>query len=124
MGADFGTPATHDVAVLLGATIRRRISKWEIHAGGLVFEAPGSARVTQPQPPFPTGSHFIATGPVNFYAAGNGVTVTFTDNTPGPTASPDWPPWKKAFLWIDDGFPVVGGRDDTATPSLVLRGST
>jgi len=38
-----------------------------------------------PPEPFPNSAAvFIATGPDEFYAAGNGVTVTFTPNTPGP----------------------------------------
>jgi len=37
------------------------------------------------QGPFPNSAAiFIATGPDEYYAAGNGVSVTFTPNTPGP----------------------------------------
>jgi hypothetical protein len=43
---------------------------------------PGSP---QPQEPFPSAAALlIATGPDEFYAAGNGVNVTFSPNTPGP----------------------------------------
>jgi hypothetical protein len=46
---------------------------------------PGVPGGPQPQEPFPNSAAiFIATGPDEFYAAGNGVTVTFTPNTPGP----------------------------------------
>jgi hypothetical protein len=37
-----------------------------------------------PEPPPPAAAIFIATGPDEFFAAGSGVTVTFTPNTPGP----------------------------------------
>jgi hypothetical protein len=37
-----------------------------------------------PEPPPPAAAIFIATGPDEFFVAGNGVTVTFTPNTPGP----------------------------------------
>jgi hypothetical protein len=37
-----------------------------------------------PQQPLPSAALFIAAGPDEFYALGNGVTVTFTPNTPGP----------------------------------------
>src|SRR5208337_2273587 len=46
---------------------------------------PGVPGVPQPQEPFPNSAAiFIAAGPDEFYAAGNGVTVTFSPNTPGP----------------------------------------
>jgi hypothetical protein len=37
-----------------------------------------------PEPPPPAAAIFIATGPDEFFVAGNGVTVTFSPNTPGP----------------------------------------
>jgi hypothetical protein len=37
-----------------------------------------------PEPPLPAAAIFIATGPDEFFAAGSGVTVTFSPNTPGP----------------------------------------
>ena len=37
-----------------------------------------------PDPPPPAAAIFIATGPDEYFAAGSGVTVTFTPNTPGP----------------------------------------
>jgi hypothetical protein len=36
------------------------------------------------EPPPPAAAIFIATGPDEYFAVGNGVTVTFTPNTPGP----------------------------------------
>jgi hypothetical protein len=47
----------------------------------------GSRRVgpsaTSPETPPRAGAIFIATGPDEYFAAGNGVTVTFSPNTPG-----------------------------------------
>ena len=37
-----------------------------------------------PEPPPPAAAIFIATGPDEFFAAGSGVIVTFSPNTPGP----------------------------------------
>jgi beta-galactosidase GanA len=37
-----------------------------------------------PDPPPPAAALFIATGPDEYFAAGSGVTVTFSPNTPGP----------------------------------------
>ena len=46
---------------------------------------PGVPGGPPPQEPFPNSAAiFIAAGPDEFYAAGSGVTVTFTPNTPGP----------------------------------------
>jgi hypothetical protein len=79
---------------------------------------PGSP---QPQEPFPSAAGiFIASGPDEFYAAGNGVTVTFTPNTPGPPLA--------GLATVEEGS-FVNGRwvpvrrlagDDTDGRSLVL----
>ena len=109
-------------AVLLGAGDPPQ----KIQVGNYTLEAaylkprvlPGSP---QPQPPYPNAAAiFIATGPDEFYAAGNGVTVTFTPNTPGPPLA--------GLATVEEGVFVEGrwvpGRrlagDDTATPALVL----
>ena len=74
-----------------------------------------------PQEPFPNAAAiFIAAGPDEFYAAGNGVTVAFTPNTPGPPLA--------GLATVEEGVFVAGrwvpGRrlagDDTAGQSLVL----
>ena len=92
-----------------------------LHAGCRVFEAPALPGSPQPQPPFPnTAAIFIAVGPDEFYAAGNGVTVAFTPNTPGPPLA--------GLATVEEGT-FIDGRwvpvrrlagDDTATPRLVL----
>jgi hypothetical protein len=79
---------------------------------------PGSP---QPQEPFPNAAAiFIATGPDEFYAAGNGVTVAFTPNTPGPPLA--------GLATVEEGV-FADGRwvparrlagDDTSGQSLVL----
>jgi hypothetical protein len=109
-------------AVLLGASDPPQ----KIQVGNYTLEAsylkprvlPGSP---QPQPPFPNAAAiFIATGPDEFYAAGNGVTVTFTPNMPGPPLAGLATVEEGVFV---DGRWVPGRRlagDDTATPSLVL----
>ena len=109
-------------AVLLGANDPPQ----KILVGDYTLEAsylkprvlPGSP---QPQPPFPNAAAiFISTGPDEFFAAGNGVTVTFTPRTPGPPLA--------GLATVEEGV-FVDGRwvpcrrlagDDTATPSLVL----
>ena len=60
-----------------------RVGNYTLEAGFVTPRAlPGSP---PPPEPFPNSAAiFIATGPDEFYAAGNGVTVTFTPNTPGP----------------------------------------
>ena len=79
---------------------------------------PGSP---QPQPPFPNAAAiFIATGPDEFYAAGNGVNVLFSPTTPGPPQAGLATVEEGVFV---DGRWVPGRRlagDDTATPALVL----
>jgi hypothetical protein len=109
-------------AVLLGAGDPPQ----KVQVGDYTLEAsylkprvlPGSPR---PQPPFPnTAAIFISTGPDEFYVAGNGVTVTFTPNTPGPPLAGLATVEEGVF---GDGRWVPGRRlagDDTATPSLVL----
>ena len=62
----------------------------KVQAGNYTLEATflGSRRVgpsaTAPEPPPRAGAIFIATGPDEYFAAGNGLTVTFSPNTPGP----------------------------------------
>jgi hypothetical protein len=74
-----------------------------------------------PQPPFPSAAAiFIATGPDEYYAAGNGVNVAFSPNTPGPPLA--------GLATVEEGTFVSGrwvpGRrlagDDTGSHSLVL----
>lgn len=61
----------------------------KVKVGNYTLEATylGSRRVgpsaTAPEPPLRAGAIFIATGPDEYFAAGNGVTVTFSPNTPG-----------------------------------------
>ena len=61
----------------------------KVKVGNYTLEATylGSRRVgpsaTSPEPPLRAGAIFIATGPDEFFAAGNGMTVTFSPNTPG-----------------------------------------
>jgi len=75
----------------------------------------------QPEPPFPSAAAiFIAAGPDEFYAAGNGVNVAFSPNTPGPPLA--------GLATVEEGVFVnsqwVPGRrlagDDTGSHSLVL----
>jgi hypothetical protein len=62
----------------------------KVVVGNYTLEATflGSRRVgpsaTAPEPPPRAGAIFIATGPDEYFAAGNGLTVTFSPNTPGP----------------------------------------
>jgi hypothetical protein len=62
----------------------------KFQVGNYTLEATylGSQRVgpsaTAPEPPLRAGAIFIATGPDEYFAAGNGMTVTFSPNTPGP----------------------------------------
>jgi len=62
----------------------------KVQVGNYTLEATflGSRRVgpsaTAPEPPPHAGAIFIATGPDEYFAAGNGLTVTFSPNTPGP----------------------------------------
>ena len=74
-----------------------------------------------PQEPFPSAAAiFIATGPDEFFAAGNGVNVIFSPNTPGPEFV--------GLATVEEGV-FVGGRwvpgrrlagDDTGDQNLVL----
>jgi hypothetical protein len=74
-----------------------------------------------PEETFPSAAAiFIATGPNEFFAAGNGVSVSFTPNTPGPPQA--------GLATVEEGVFVNGrwvpGRrlagDDTNGHSLVL----
>ena len=62
----------------------------KVRVGNYTLEATflGSHRVgpseTAPETPARAGAIFIAVGPDEYFAAGNGVTVTFSPNTPGP----------------------------------------
>ena len=62
----------------------------KVQVGNYTLEAKffGSGRVgpggQQSETPPRAGAIFIATGPDEYFVAGNGVTVTFTPNTPGP----------------------------------------
>ena len=78
-------------AVLLGPNDPpQKIQVGELHAGGHVSEP---IRYTMPllmpgepppgAPPL-AAAIFIATGPDEYFAAGSGVKVTFSPNTPGP----------------------------------------
>jgi Domain of unknown function (DUF5597)/Beta-galactosidase len=75
----------------------------------------------QPQPPFPNAAAiFIETGPEEFYAAGTGVNVKFSPNTPGPPLV--GLATVEEGVFIDDLW-VPGRRlagDDTGSRSLVL----
>jgi hypothetical protein len=63
--------------------------------------------VASSQPPRRAGAIFIATGPDEYFAAGYGVSVTFSPNTPGPPlaglatveegtfVNGRWAPWRK-----------------------------
>jgi hypothetical protein len=109
-------------AVLLGS----KDAPQKIQVGAYTLEVsylrprvlPGSP---PPQEPFPNAAAiFIATGADEFYAAGNGVNVTFTPNTPGPRLA--------GLATVEEGEFVNGrwvpGRrlagDDTGSQSLVL----
>ena len=109
-------------AVLLGSKDQPQKVKVGNHTLEVSFlrprALPGSP---QPQEPFPNAAAiFIATGPDEFYAAGTGVTVTFTPNTPGPPLA--------GLATVEEGVFVNGrwvpGRrlagDDTGSHSLVL----
>jgi len=74
-----------------------------------------------PQPPFPNAvGIFIAVGPDEYYAAGNGVVAAFSPNTPGPPFA--------GLATVEEGVFVDGrwvpGRtlagDDTSSQGLVL----
>jgi hypothetical protein len=62
----------------------------KVQVGNYTLEATflGSHRVgpsaTAPEPPPRAGAIFIAAGPDEYFAAGNGLTVTFSPHTPGP----------------------------------------
>ena len=109
-------------AVLLGANDapqKVQVGNYSLECSFLKPRAlPGSP---QPQPPFPNAAAiFIAAGPDEFYAAGNGVSATFTPATPGPPQAGLATVEEGVFV---DGRWVPGRRlagDDTSTPALVL----
>jgi len=100
----------------------------KVKVGNYTLEATylGSRRVgpsaTSPEPPLRAGAIFIATGPDEYFAAGNGVTVTFSPNTPGlPLAG---------LATVEEGYFVNGrwvlwrklaGDDTIEGDSLQLR---
>jgi hypothetical protein len=98
----------------------------KIRVGNYTLEAsflrprvlPGSP---QPQEPFPSAAAiFIASGPDEFFAAGNGVNVSFSPNTPGPPLVGLATVEEGVFV---DGRWVPGRRlagDDTGSQCLVL----
>ena len=73
----------------------------KVRVGNYTLEATflGAGKVgpsaSTPETPPRAAALFIAVGPDEYFAAGNGLTVTFSPSTPGPRW-PDWPPWKKA----------------------------
>jgi hypothetical protein len=73
-------------AVLLGANDspqKVQVGNYTLEASFLRLRAlPGTPPPQEPPPS--AAAVFIATGPDEYYAAGNGVSVTFTPNTPGP----------------------------------------
>jgi hypothetical protein len=96
-----------------------KVGTWTLEAS---FVMP---RTQPPAPPPPTpvwnaAAIFIQTGPEEFYAAGAGVNVRFTPNTPGPPLA--------GLATVEEGVFVNGrwvpGRrmagDDTGSRSLVL----
>jgi hypothetical protein len=82
--------------------------------------APGAAPPPQTQPP--AAAIFIAAGPDEYFAAGSGVSVTISPNTPGPPLA--------GLATVEDGKFVNGrwvpgrrlaGDDDAQGQSLSLR---
>ena len=76
-------------AVLLGPNDppqKVQVGNYTLEAAYLVPKGsgPGPSRFHPTEPPPRAGAIFIATGPDEYFAAGNGVTVTFSPNTPGP----------------------------------------
>jgi hypothetical protein len=80
---------------------------------------------TEPQGLSQLGCNSLATKPNEFYAAGNGVSVTFTPNTPGPPLA--------GLATVEDGAFVNGrrvpgrrlsGDDDGRGETWCYRGST
>jgi hypothetical protein len=63
-----------------------RVGNYTLEASYLMPMGSGSgpSRFHPTEYPIRAGAIFIATGPDEFYAAGNGVTVKFSPNTPGP----------------------------------------
>jgi hypothetical protein len=109
-------------AVLLGANDAPQKVQVGNYSLECSFMRPGALPgMPQPQPPFPNAAAiFIATGPDEFYAAGNGVRVLFTPTTPGPPQAGLATVEEGVFV---DGRWIPGRRlagDDTSTPALVL----
>jgi len=109
-------------AVLLGANDAPQKVQVGDYSLECSFMKPGALPGSpQPQPPFPNSAAiFIATGPDEFYAAGNGVKAVFTPATPGLPQAGLATVEEGVFV---DGRWVAGRRlagDDTATPALVL----
>ena len=61
-----------------------------------------------PEPPPPAAAIFIATGPDEYFAAGSGVTVTFSPNTPGPPLVGLGTVEEGSLLSTAAGFPGAG----------------
>jgi hypothetical protein len=61
-----------------------QVGNYTLEAGYLMPMEPGPSRVQPTEYPPLAGAIFIATGPDEYFAAGNGVTVRFSPNTPGP----------------------------------------
>jgi len=109
-------------AVLLGSKDppqRIRVGNYTLEVSFLKPRVlPGSP---PPQEPFPNAAAiFIAAGPDEYYAAGNGVTVAFSPDTPGPPLAGLATVEEGVFV---DGRWVPGRRlagDDTGGQSLVL----
>jgi hypothetical protein len=83
--------------------------------------APGGAPSPQPAQP-PAAAIFIAAGPDEYFAAGSGVSVVFSPNTPGPPLA--------GLATVEEGKFVDGrwvpgrrlaGDDDAQGQSLTLR---
>jgi hypothetical protein len=74
------------------------------------FTMPKMFGVPEPKdPPPPAAALFIAVGPDEFYAAGKGLKVTFTPNTPGPPFAGLASVEEGTFVegrWPDDGLEV------------------
>jgi hypothetical protein len=103
--------ATHESAVLGLDDPPQKVK-----VGNYTLEATylGSRRVgpsaTAPEPPLRAGAIFIATGPDEFFAAGNGVTVTFSPNPPGASVRRTGQRGRKHFCERPLGSRYPAGR--------------
>jgi len=61
---------------------RPRGSSWELHTGGRVPKP--QKTLGEPPPQGPVAAILIAAGPDEYFAAGSGVTITFSPSTSGP----------------------------------------